>query len=86
VEPATQDVQTLFTVIEQAVDAYLPAVHTVHAVQLAAFVVMLNVDPATQEGHTVFAKAVHTDDLYFPAVQTVQAVHTRFVVVEQAVD
>ncbi len=40
-DPATQDVQTLFTVTEQGVEAYLPAVHTVQAVQLAAFVVVL---------------------------------------------
>ncbi len=51
--------QILFTVVEQAVDAYLPAVHTVQAVQLAAFVVVLYVDPATQEGQPVLAKAVH---------------------------
>ena len=61
-EPATQAVQALFTVVEHAVETRVPAAQTVHAVQLAAFVVMLNVEPATQDGQTVFAKAVQTVD------------------------
>ena len=40
-DPATQDVQTLFTVTEQAVETRLPAVQTVQAVQLAALVTVL---------------------------------------------
>ncbi len=78
--------QTLFTVTEHGVEAYLPAVHTVHAVQLAAFVVVLYVDPATQDGQPVFAKAVHIVDRYLPAAHTVHAVQTRFVDTVQAVD
>jgi hypothetical protein len=41
VDPATQDVHALFTVIEHAVETRVPAAQTVHAVQLTAFVVVL---------------------------------------------
>ena len=64
----------------------MPAAQVVHAVQLAAFVVVLYVDPATQAVQPVFAKAVHMVERYVPAAQTVHAVHTRFIETEQAVD
>jgi len=41
VDPATQEVQPVFAVVVQVKDLYVPAAHTVHAVQLAAFVVVL---------------------------------------------
>ena len=39
VDPATQAVQALFTVVEHAVETRVPGEQTVHAVQLTAFVV-----------------------------------------------
>ena len=51
-------------------------------VQVAAFVVVLNVDPATHAVHPVLAVVVHVALLRVPAVQTVQAVQaTAFVVI-----
>jgi len=41
VDPATQAVQALFTVVEHAVETRVPAAQVVQAVQLAAFVVVL---------------------------------------------
>ena len=41
VDPATQAVQPLFTVVVHAVDTRVPAAQVVQAVQLAAFVVVL---------------------------------------------
>ena len=41
VDPATQAVQALFTVIEHTVDTRVPAAQTVQAVHVAAFVVVL---------------------------------------------
>ena len=41
VDPATQAVQALFTVVEHAVETRVPAAQTVQAVQLAALVVVL---------------------------------------------
>ena len=41
VDPATQAVQALFTVVVHAVETRVPAAQTVHAVQLAAFVTVL---------------------------------------------
>jgi hypothetical protein len=41
VEPATQDVHALFTVVVHAVDTRVPAGHVVQAVHVAAFVVVL---------------------------------------------
>jgi len=53
-----------------------------HAVQLAAFVVVLNVEPATHEGQTVLAVTLQAVERYVPAAQTVQAVQlAAFVVV-----
>ena len=54
VEPATQAVHALFTVVVHAVDTRVPAAQTVQAVQVAALVVVLYVDPATQAVHTLF--------------------------------
>jgi len=41
VDPATQAVHALFTVVEHAVETRVPAGHVLHAVQLTAFVVVL---------------------------------------------
>jgi len=41
VEPATQAVHALFTVIEHAVETRVPAGHVLHAVQLTALIVVL---------------------------------------------
>ena len=41
VDPATQAVQALFTVVEHAVETRVPGEQAVHAVQLTAFVVVL---------------------------------------------
>jgi len=79
-------VQALFTVVEQAVDAYLPAVHTVQAVQLAAFVVVLYVDPATQDVQALLTVVEHAVETRVPAGQVLHAVQTRFVDTVQAVD
>ena len=54
VEPATQDVQALFTVVEHAVETRVPAGQVVHAVQLTAFVVVLYVEPVMQAVQTLF--------------------------------
>ena len=43
--------------------------------QVAAFVVVLNVEPATQVVHPVFAVVVQDELLLVPAAQTVQGVH-----------
>lgn len=61
----------------------VPATQTAaHVVQVAAFVVVLNVDPATQAIHPVLAVIVQVVLLRVPAAQTVQAVHAAaFVVV-----
>ena len=51
-------------------------------VQVAAFVVVLNVDPATHAVHPVLAVVVHVALLRVPAAHTVHAVQTAaFVVV-----
>ena len=57
-----------------------------HAVQLAAFVVVLNVDPATQAVQPLFTVVEHTVDTRVPAGQVLHAVHTLFTETEQAVD
>ena len=61
----------------------VPAIHAAaHVVQVAAFVVILNVDPATQAIHPVLAVVVQVALLRVPAAQTVQAIHVAaFVVV-----
>ena len=41
VDPATQAVQALFTVIEHAVETRVPAAQTVQALQVTALVVVL---------------------------------------------
>ncbi len=52
------------------------------AVQLAAFVVLLNVDPATQAVQPLFTVIVHTVETRVPGKHVLQAVHvTAFVVV-----
>jgi hypothetical protein len=55
-------------------------------VQVAAFVIVLNVDPATQEVHPVFAVAVQVALLRVPAGHILHVVHTLLVVTVQAVD
>jgi len=61
----------------------VPAIQAAaQVVQLAALVVVLNVDPATQEGQPVLAVTVQAVERYVPAAQTVQAVQlAAFVVV-----
>ena len=76
VEPATQDVQALFTVVEHAVETRVPAAHVLHAVQLAAFVTVLKVEPATQAVQALFVVAEHAVDAYVPAVHVVHVVHS----------
>ena len=58
VEPATQAVQALFTVVVHAVETRVPAAQTVHAVQLAALVVVLYDVPATQAVQPLFTVVV----------------------------
>ena len=41
VDPAIHAVHPVFTVVVQVKDRYVPAAHTVHAVQAAALVVVL---------------------------------------------
>jgi hypothetical protein len=50
-------------------------------VQVAAFVVVLNVEPATQAVHPVFIVVVQVALLRVPAAQTVQGVQTAALVV-----
>ena len=57
-----------------------------HAVQVAAFVVVLYVDPATQAVHPVFAVVVQVALLLVPAGHDEHAEQTRFVVTVHAVD
>ena len=52
-----------------------------HAVQIAAFVVVLYVDPAMQAVHPVFAVVVHMALLHVPAGHVEQVVHTAALVV-----
>jgi len=61
----------------------VPAIQAAaQVVQVAAFVVVLNVDPATHAVHPVLAVVVQVALLRVPAAQTVQAVQvTAFVVV-----
>jgi len=61
----------------------VPAIHAAaQVVQVAALVVVLNVDPATQAVHPVLAVVVQVKDLYVPAAHIVQAVQAAaFVVV-----
>ena len=57
-----------------------------HVVQVAAFVVVLNVDPATQAVHPVFANAVQVALLRLPAGHDEHAEQTLLVVTVHAVD
>jgi hypothetical protein len=57
-----QAVHPVFAVTVQVVDRRVPAAHTVHAEQVAAFVTVLNVDPATHPVHTLFVVTVHAID------------------------
>ena len=84
--PATHAVQALLTVVEHAVDAYVPAAQDVQVAQVAAFVVVLYVDPATQAVHPVFANAVQLALLHVPAAHVEHAEQTLSVVTVQAVD
>jgi len=59
VEPATQDVHALFTVVVHAVDTRVPAAQVVQAVQLTALVTVLYVDPATQAVQPLFTETEH---------------------------
>ena len=61
-DPATQAVHPVFAVTVHKVDRRVPAAHTVHILQVAAFVTVLNVDPATQAVHTLFVVTVHAID------------------------
>jgi hypothetical protein len=78
--------QTRFVVTVQGTVSVCPVRQVVHAVQVAAFVVVLYVDPATQAVHPVFANAVHVALLHVPAAQAVHAEQTLFVVTVHAVD
>jgi hypothetical protein len=65
----------------------VPATHAAeHAVQDAAFVVILYVDPATQAVQPVFVNAVQVVALKVPAAHIVQAEQTLFVVTVHAID
>ncbi len=52
-----------------------------HVVQLAAFVVVLNVDPAIQDVHALFTVVEHAVETRVPAAQTVQAVQVAALVI-----
>jgi hypothetical protein len=62
VDPATQAVHPVLVVVVQVVERRVPAAHTVHAVQLAALVVVLKLDPAMQAVHTLFVVTVQAVD------------------------
>jgi len=62
VDPAIQAVHPELAVVVQVNDLYVPAAHTVQAVQDAAFVVVLNVDPATHAVHALFVVTVQAVD------------------------
>ena len=78
--------QTRFVVTVQATVSDWPIRHVVHAVQVAALVVVLYVDPATQAVQPVFANAVQVLVLLVPAGHTEQALQTLFVDTVHAVD
>jgi len=50
-------------------------------VQVAAFVVVLNVEPAIQEVHALFTVVEHAVETRVPAGQVLQAVHVAALVV-----
>ena len=52
-----------------------------HVVQLAAFVVVLNVDPAIQDVHALFTVVEHAVETRVPARQVLQAVQVTALVV-----
>ena len=52
-----------------------------HVVQVAAFVVLLNVEPATQAVHALFTVVEHAVETRVPAAQILQAVHVAALVV-----
>ena len=81
VEPATQAVQPVFTVVVQVLLLRVPAAQTVQAVQAAAFVVVLKVEPATQAVQALFAVTVHAVLTYVPAAHVEQAVQDAALVV-----
>ena len=62
VDPATQAVHPVLTVVVHIADRRVPAAHTVQAVQDAALVVVLNVDPAIQAVHALFVVTVQAVD------------------------
>jgi hypothetical protein len=62
VDPATQAVHPVLVVVVQVIERRVPAAHTVHALQLAAFVVVLKLDPATQAVHTLLTATVQAVD------------------------
>ena len=62
VDPTTQAVQALFTVVEHAVETRVPAAQVLQAVHVAALVTVLKVDPATQAVQARFAVAEHAMD------------------------
>ena len=76
----------MFTVVVQVALLRVPAAHTVQAVHVAAFIVVLYVDPAMQAVHPVFARAVHVALLRVPAGHDEHAEQILFVVTVQAVD
>ena len=85
--PAAQLLQAMHTAFTATVhrgEAYVdPATHVVQAVQVAALVVVLNVEPAMQATQPVLAATVHSVERRVPAAQFVQAVQAAaFVVVE----
>jgi len=52
----------VFAVVVQVALLLVPAAQTVHAEQVAAFVVVLYVEPATQAVHTLFTVVEHAVD------------------------
>ena len=54
VEPATQAVHPVFAVVVQVALLRVPAAQTVHAEQIAAFVVVLKVEPSTHDEQALF--------------------------------
>ena len=54
VEPATQAVHPVFTVVVQVLLLRVPAAHTVQGVHAAALVIVLKVEPAKHDEQALF--------------------------------
>ena len=80
-DPATQEVHPVLDVTVHKVDRRVPAAQTVHILQVAALVTVLNVDPATQAVQARFVVTVHAVDAYVPAKHVLHVKHEAALVV-----